>query len=347
MVASIHSYPKILNLGHRYLENLFNEEVTIEEKVDGSQFSFRRVDDTNVTYRSKGREIFLPVEDKLFKAAVDYVEGIKNELRIGWTYRGEVFCKPKHNTLLYGRIPNNHVAVFDIDTGEEKFLTYEEKQTEAERLGFETVPILYRGNVQDINKLKSLLERESFLSTEDQKTTVEGIVIKNYTRISIDGKTLMGKWVREEFKELNGTSFKNANPGNNDMIEGIVETYRHPNRWLKAVQHLKEQGLLLDEPKDIGPLMKEVSVDVLSECEQEIKERLWKYAWPKIARGITRGLPEFYKERLAEKQFGYATENTAITQDLQSEIPCQDGNVVKAKEEAVLEGATAEGAESL
>jgi hypothetical protein len=73
MSASIHSYPKILNLGHRYLENLLKEEVTIEEKVDGSQFSFRRVDETTVTYRSKGREIFLPTTDGLFKAATEYV----------------------------------------------------------------------------------------------------------------------------------------------------------------------------------------------------------------------------------------------------------------------------------
>lgn len=316
MSASIHSYPKILNLGHRYLENLFNEEVTIEEKVDGSQFSFRRADENTVTYRSKGRELYLPVDDNLFKDAVNYVESIKNELRIGWTYRGEVFYRPKHNALCYGRIPNNHVAMFDIDTGEEKFLTYEDKKAEALRLGFETVPILFCGRVNQIEELKSLLQSTSFLSTEEQQTTVEGIVIKNYSRIGIDGKTLMGKWVREEFKELNGTEFKKANPGNNDMIENIVAVYRHPNRWLKAVQHLKENGALQDIPQDIGALMKEVNVDVLKEEEQAIKEMLWKYAWPKIARGITRGLPEWYKEELAKKQFepkeseNVTTENT-------------------------------------
>ena len=303
MGASIHSYPKILNLGHRYLESLLKEEVTIEEKVDGSQFSFRRVDADNVTYRSKGREIFTPCSDKLFQDAVAYVQSIKDKLQIGWTYRGEVFAKPKHNTILYGRIPNHHVAIFDIDCGEEKFLAYEEKQAEAERLGFETVPILYRGTVHDIAKLKTLLERDSFLSTELQKATVEGIVIKNYSRISIDGKTLMGKWVREEFKELNGTSFKSANPSAGDYLERVIEVYRNANRWKKAVQHMKENGTLLDEPKDIGLLMREVNLDVLKECEAEIKEKLWTYAWPKIARGITRGLPEWYKEELAKKQF--------------------------------------------
>jgi hypothetical protein len=309
MVASIHSYPKILNLGHKYLDNLFKEEVIVEEKVDGSQFSFRRVDENTVTYRSKGRAIFYPVTDALFRDAVAYVESHKELLTIGWTYRGEVFCKPQHNTILYGRIPNNHVAIFDIDTHEEKFLTYEEKKAEAERIGFETVPLLYKGVINNIDDLRSLLVSKSFLSSDSLEPTVEGIVIKNYSRISIDGKTLMGKWVREEFKELNGTAFKNANPSHGDYLEKVIEVYRNANRWKKAVQHLRDNGTLLDEPKDIGPLMKEVNVDVLQECEAEIKEKLWLYAWPKIARGITRGLPEWYKEELAKKQFEKETVN--------------------------------------
>lgn len=309
MVASIHSYPKILNLGHKYLDNLFKEEVLIEEKVDGSQFSFRRISADTVTYRSKGREIFYPVTDALFRDAVAYVESHKDLLTLGWTYRGEVFCKPQHNTILYGRIPNNHVAIFDIDTHEEKFLTYEEKKTEAARCGFETVPVLYRGIVNSVEELRTLLETKSFLGTDLVQPVVEGIVIKNYQRISIDGKTLMGKWVREEFKELNGTTFKNANPSHGDYLEKVVEIYRNANRWQKAVQHLAEAGTLTGEPKDIGPLMKEVSVDVLKECELEIKEKLFAFAWPKICRGITRGLPDWYKEELAKKQFEKETVN--------------------------------------
>ena len=34
------SYPKIYNLGHKYLEELFLDDVLIEEKIDGSQISF-------------------------------------------------------------------------------------------------------------------------------------------------------------------------------------------------------------------------------------------------------------------------------------------------------------------
>jgi len=33
------SYPSIYNLGHRYLGDLLDGPVVVEEKVDGSQFS--------------------------------------------------------------------------------------------------------------------------------------------------------------------------------------------------------------------------------------------------------------------------------------------------------------------
>jgi hypothetical protein len=44
--------------------------------------------------------------------------------------------------------------------------------------------------------------------------------------------------------------------------------------------------------------MKEVSSDVLKECKDEILEQLFAYAWPKISKGITRGLPEWYKSQI-------------------------------------------------
>lgn len=305
----IHGYPKILNLGHKYLEPLFNEEVVVEEKVDGSQFSFRKLDDTTVIYKSKNCELIVGATDKLFTGAVTYIESIKSLLMPGWTYRGEVLHAPQHNTIRYGRVPQNNLIIFDIDIGEERFLTYEQKKAETQRIGLEVVPILSQGKIEDYQTLKGLLDTDSVLSTADNRVKLEGIVIKNYSRVSIDGKTLMGKWVREEFKELNHGVFKNANPTNNEIIERLVGVYRHENRWKKAVQHLSESGGLLNDPKDIGPLMKEINVDVLTECEAEIKQKLWDYAWPKISRGITRGFPEFYKEMLAQKQFTKEQQN--------------------------------------
>ena len=274
------SYPKILNLGHKYLEHLFSDQVIIEEKVDGSQFSFGVRADGNVFYHSKGREIFKPVSDKLFNAAVEYVDSIAGLLVPGWTYRGEVLCRPKHNTLCYDRTPKHNIIIFDIDKGEEAYVTWLEKRDIAHSLDLEVVPLLGGGLINNIEALKSLLQTKSILGG----TSVEGIVIKNYHRFGIDGKAVMGKWVREEFKEMNAGKWKKSNPNTLDILGELINTYKSPARWEKAIQHFRDAGKLTGELKDIGPLIGEISEDVKTECAEEIKDKLFKYAWPKSAR---------------------------------------------------------------
>lgn len=44
--------------------------------------------------------------------------------------------------------------------------------------------------------------------------------------------------------------------------------------------------------------------DALAELEPVIKEQLFRWAWPKVARSIMGGLPQWYKEELAKQQFG-------------------------------------------
>ncbi|HQJ90366.1 MAG TPA: hypothetical protein PLB70_07105, partial [Paludibacteraceae bacterium] len=64
------------------------------------------------------------------------------------------------------------------------------------------------------------------------------------------------------------------------------------------VQHLRDAGELQGEMRDIPALMKEVNDDVLKECKDEILEQLFAYAWPKISKGISQGLAEWYKSEI-------------------------------------------------
>ena len=121
----LHSYPSIINFGHRLALGLLDDPVYVQEKVDGSQFSFGIDADGTVLTRSKGAEIFPETADKLFKGAVEYVHSIKGLLTPGYTYRGEVLCRPKHNTLAYDRVPRHNVVIFDVNTGEEIYLPYD------------------------------------------------------------------------------------------------------------------------------------------------------------------------------------------------------------------------------
>ena len=298
MSGSWHSYPKVYAIGHAYLRDLFTDPVIVEEKIDGSQFSFG-IFNGEVKIRSKGKEMLLDAPEKLFQKAVDTVLALKDKLVDGWTYRGEFLQKPKHNVLAYDRTPANNIILFDINTGEENYLDYGAKQAIARDLGLEVVPLLYEGKITSAAELEALLERTSVLGGQK----IEGFVVKNYQRFGRDGKALMGKFVSENFKEKHKKDWKIENPGASDIIQISTDAYRTPARWDKAIIHLKELGQLEDSPKDIGKLMKEVPRDLLAECEQEIKQELFDWAYSKIVRGVVRGLPEYYKERLMKRQF--------------------------------------------
>ena len=294
--TSWHSYPKIFALGHRMVAELLLDPVLVEEKIDGSQFSFGRFDG-GLKCRSKGAQLNVDVPERMFERAVEVARSL--DLHDGWTYRAEYLQKPKHNSLVYDRTPQNNIILFDINTGEEEYLSYEDKRGEANRIGLETVPLLYSGLVFSPQDILSFLDRVSVLGGQK----VEGVVIKNYSRFGPDKKALMGKYVSEAFKEVHGKEWRENNPTSGDIIQRLILSLRTPARWAKAVQHLRERGEITDSPKDIGPLIKEVQRDIQEECADEIRDALYVHAVGHIRRGVTGGLPEWYKEELLKLQF--------------------------------------------
>ena len=296
----LRSYPKIYNLGHRAIEDVFLDEVVIQEKVDGSQFSFGVIDG-ELLLRSKGAQLFPGATDKLFTMAVNTAVRLFEEGKLteGWIYRGEAITSPKHNHLKYDRIPEGGVILFDVDVGEENRVSSpDELKAIADSLGLEVVPTIFVGKVESLEGLKTHLEGESVLGG----VKPEGIVIKNYTRFGVDGKMLMAKLVRDDFRESNKKDFSARHPTIGTIVEFLVDELRSENRWKKAIQHLRDDGIITDSPKDIGPLLKEIQADVLDEEEEYIKEQLFKAVKKDVMRGVVRGFPEWYKMLLVERQ---------------------------------------------
>lgn len=298
---SWYSYPSIYNLGHRYIGDLLTVPVIVEEKVDGSQFSFGVAESGEIMVRSKGVVMDINAPEKMFSKAIDTVKELTPLLVPGWTYRGEYFQKPKHNVLAYDRVPNKNIILFDIHRAEEDYLSYDEKAAEAKRIGLEVVPKLYDGILPDISILGGSLDRESVLGGQK----IEGVVIKQRTPTLFgqDKKALIGKYVSAAFKEVHKGEWRTQSPTPGDIALEIGAALKTPARWNKAVIHLRERGLIQDAPQDIGFLIKEVPTDILKDMEEEIKQRLFDQAWPKIRRIATNGLPEWYKEQLARRQF--------------------------------------------
>lgn len=297
---TIPSYVKIHHLGHHMVENVFQGPVYVQEKIDGSQFSFLFTGN-ELHFRSKGAIIHPPVSDKLFKASVDSVISLveQNIIPQGMVFRCEAMCAPKHNTLCYVRAPKWNFIVFDIqDINSKEFMLPEKVKEICEALGLEYV-FSEKVEISSKEDISDMMQKNSMLGGKR-----EGLVFKNYNQFTKMGDPCFAKWVSEEFKEVHNKAFRNANPTKDDIIEHLISQYATEQRWSKAIQHKRENGELDNSPKDIGPLMAEIQQDVLEECKEEIARKLFSFFWNKnLKRGVVRGFPEWYKNRLMEQQF--------------------------------------------
>src|SRR5574343_396133 len=207
------SYPKIYSIGTRYVRDIFNEEVVIEEKADGSAMSFGKDKEGNLYLRSKGAELFVDNPQKMFKIGVDYVANISHLIPNNTVFYCEYIRVEKHNCLKYSRVPKNNLMLFAVSDYTGTDFVYNSNcnhhlEDYASMINIEAVPILYKGKVSNVDELKSFLETESFLGG----TKLEGIVIKNYHRPLILGDVInpitSAKWVREEYKEVQRSTWK-------------------------------------------------------------------------------------------------------------------------------------------
>lgn len=292
----IPSFGSIYNLGHKALIGFFDESVQITEKIDGSFFAFAKI---NGQYccRSKGQQLIVDNPEKLFSKAVQNTKNL--DLKEGYIYYGEALNSPSHNTLKYNRVPNNNVILFAIDKGEQDFLPYLEMVEDGRRIGLETAPLYYESKIDNLDLLKTFLDKESVLGG----TKIEGVVLKRFDIFGPDKKILMAKLVSEAFKEVHNIEWKKNNPTKTDIIESIIKSLQTDARYNKAVQHLNEKGQINRELKDIGRLIKEVKEDILKEEAENIKELLFNSFKEQILRGASSYVVNWYKEKLAKTQF--------------------------------------------
>jgi hypothetical protein len=292
----IPSYPKVYNVGHAAIRDLFKQAVLVQEKVDGSQFSFMLTRDGEVLLRSRGAAVD-PDNPGMFDKAVETVLERRAGLTPGWIYRGEYLRQPKHNTLAYERTPAGYIVLFDIGEVGEYYMPHELVRAEALRLGLEPVRTFEQRTVNNLEEMKAYLQEESALGGQK----VEGVVFKSYHQYTRDGKAMMGKYVSEEFKERHQKSWPKS--GTKNVLGRLILALCTEARWEKAVQHLAERGELEGTPRDIGKLIVEVREDTLAEEEAAIKDSLFASFKRDIVKGVTRGVAEWYKERLAQEAF--------------------------------------------
>lgn len=290
-------YPKILNVGDPSLDGLFKGPVVVEEKVDGSQFRVWFDPQGNIHYGSKAVDYDdAHPPDKMFVPAIGEAErhfSAVGENLAGFFFVFEFLATAQQNALTYARVPNDHLVLLEINQ-KGRWLTRPEKESWAKKLGFEIVPVLARGKFTTAEVLERLLEIESFLGG----VTVEGIVIKNYSQFHsvsyLAGAPVFGKYVREEFRELNRQVWGVGR----SLEERVMEHFPLEPRWKKTVQHLSDSGRLGHGVKDIGLLMTAVEDDFEQESKALVQDLLWNEFGHSLRRMARRGFAEWYKKKL-------------------------------------------------
>jgi len=294
------SYPKIWAVGAPEVsDNLFKGAVQVTEKVDGSQIGFGIDDEGMLLIRSKGAFIYnngyVRQPDKLFKAAVEYIISIKDKLHPETAYYGEVLSAKKHNTLVYGSVPRNNIVLYGICAGGHWVDDHDFLTAEADALGYDSVALLYSGVITGKAHLDELMERTSYYG----ETKIEGVVIKNFNQLAVSAfsSNCYGKLVSDRFKEANKAGWN----GKTSKIEDFYAGFTNKARWEKTIQHLRDDGKLSDSPKDIGLVIETVLEDFEQEQKETVKEQLYRVYIRTIKQFVTKGLPEHYKNALAEK----------------------------------------------
>lgn len=289
------AYPKIYRLGLEEVADVLSYTVEITEKIDGSAFGFGIVDG-ELVLQSKRTTLPANVVSGMFSGATAAVHAVRDKLMPGAFYWGETLEKPRHNKIAYGRVPRHHVALYGVLV-DDRYVAYETVKNEALRLGFDVVPLLFRGRIESLDRLDKIFDdfQESYLGGQ-----VEGIVIR-----PVGDPCPSAKLVKDEFKEVMQRKNKVVSQENKleDAVREFFESFATEARWLKAIQHLEDAGeITSNRPENIGAIIKEIQRDTLEEEEKFIRENLWILHKRMFLRTLTEKFPKWYLERIRNGQ---------------------------------------------
>ena len=222
-----HLYDLYNKKGKEFVDQLFNTYVTVNEKMDGSAFTFERDKETGKFkfYRRDQRNPITLVDRTLMKyyeKPIQYIESlpphILEQIPRGWRFGLEYFANTKPVEITYDRIPKNHLLLSYVheygDDGKIKKTIQDKGELDnwADLLGVDRAPIIFQGYLTDDQKDKI---------TDFLRTPFEGLVQKFKTQ----------SFVRYIISTLNPELTKTAlNDDLDKDVEGIVFRFGEPSK---------------------------------------------------------------------------------------------------------------------
>lgn len=153
--------------GSDFINNLLNNQVIINEKMDGAFFGIKKDTTTNKIRFFKRNSEFTYVDrvlSKFFEKAVSYFEKNNDrflkEIPPNYFFGMEYFSNKKPQSISYDKIPKNNLILSYINILDETgnivrtIQTKEELNKWADILGIEQPPIIFQGKLSDEQKKK-------------------------------------------------------------------------------------------------------------------------------------------------------------------------------------------------
>lgn len=175
-------------------------------KIDGTNASVWLGDDGEVKAGSRTRQLSLESDNAGFLAWVVQQENLKAYIHAHPTRRlfGEWLVP--HTLKNYRQDAWRRFWIFDIQTENGTYLSYDVYNEELQKFGLDFVVPMFKAENIHLEYLLKALEKNTFLIQENSGLG-EGVVVKNYDFINRYGDTIWAKVVRQEFKEENAKTF--------------------------------------------------------------------------------------------------------------------------------------------
>lgn len=153
------------NEGVSFINDLFNKEVLITEKIDGARFAFERNGDVLSFYKRDARNPISLVDRtvmRYYEPAIDYIESldlnkIPENIRFGFEY----FATTNPGSIVYDKLPKNRLIITDVVVGGSMITDIDTVTKYANRLDVTPPPVIFKGKL-DAKTKEKLTE---FLST--------------------------------------------------------------------------------------------------------------------------------------------------------------------------------------
>jgi hypothetical protein len=294
-----------------------NNDWYIQEKVDGSQLSFR-LDASNGEIIFKCKTSVAGPKNSSFVKSMTMLKTLKELLNPKYIYHGEAVGKRRHNTLTYERTPKYYFALYDIQDENNNYLGIVAMHTEAARVGLECVGLLYdnaptREQKDPVKYARGLIDLIADGKIEScLGGPVEGVVIKhpNYynSRKKAHSATKV-KMVTASFKEFN----HNKKPKKTDQtpleyLGYLGSMFNNEARFTKALYRLRDTEKLTDDKKaNFELLEQELDADFEKEYTKLVSAYLWAEFGPIISKKARSGFTKWY---LKDREFKEPEEKT-------------------------------------